>query len=53
MAKALFIKIVENIFCKVKVFEIVFKVLVFLIENSPGETTTSFPCSTMVVLTDP
>lgn len=41
MAKALLIKIVENSFCKVKVFEIVFKVLVILIEKPPVEMITS------------
>lgn len=46
-----FIKIAENLFCKVKIFEIVLKVLVFIIEKSPGEVITFLPCSTIIVLT--
>lgn len=46
-----FIKIAENLFCKVKIFEIVLKVLVFIIEKPPGEVITFLPCSTIIVLT--
>lgn len=53
MAEALFIKIAESIFCKVKVFEIVFKVLVILIEKPQREMITSFSCPTIIVLRDP
>jgi len=42
MAIAFFIKRVENLFCKVKIFEIVFNALMFLVEKSPGQVLLAF-----------
>lgn len=49
--KPFFIKIAKNLFCKAKIFEIVFKFLAFLTEKHPGEVITCLTCSTIIVLT--